>query len=426
MCKKENKQMKYLSNQYKLPYDMRVGIQTKSLIGEEDIKLEVGYKRVADSGITNLDYNITWTPYKDGEEEGEIDYGIYPRHLECAKKYGIKFSQVHSPRGLAIEEDNDLTHLVEAIENSLKVCQLLESPYLVVHPIKQTEWMTCQEAEEICFDYFEQIGRLAVSYGIVICIENLHSRYNGKVTNGICSQARDVVRYIEEVNKRIGAECFGACFDVGHANIMRLDLRTEVETLGEHLKVLHIHDNNGDTDDHQLPYTFSNPRTGESTTEWDGFLYALRKIGYDGVLSFEPYRALISIPIILQTTLLSYLYEIGASFRHVLEFDKIFEQYSHKKLILVGAGKMFDAFMNEFGEKNPPIFVVDNNSDLWGTQKKGIPIRDPKDILLIPEEERVVIVCNAFVNAIALQLEEMGVNEYLYCEEVYRMQWRMF
>ena len=82
---------------------------------------------------------------------------------------------------------------------------------------------------------------------------------------------------------------------------------------------------------------------------------------------------------------------------------------------------MFDVYMRENGKKHPPVFAVDNNASLWGTEKLGIPICNPETILDVPEDERIVILCNAFYEEIAKQLNDMGINHYELTEEIMRM-----
>lgn len=57
--------------------------------------------------------------------------------------------------------------------------------------------------------------------------------------------------------------------------------RVYVPILGKRIKALHIHDNNGATDQHLMPYV--------GTINWDDFCNSLHDIGYDGDLSFETF-----------------------------------------------------------------------------------------------------------------------------------------
>jgi len=66
--------------------------------------------------------------------------------------------------------------------------------------------------------------------------------------------------------------------------------------LGHRLKVLHIHDNDGVMDLHQIPFTFAKTRENKSSTDWEGFINGLCAIKYGGVLNFETAPVLTSFP----------------------------------------------------------------------------------------------------------------------------------
>lgn len=391
-----------------------IGIQSKAVISEK--ALRIGYERVAASKMKYIDYDITWE-----DKNYVLEEVIYEEHRCYAELYGLRFSQVHAPRLLDIQLPMDLPDVVKQMKQSMRVCQILGSPYLVVHPLRQDENMTEEEVRALNLEYLEQLGQISLEYGITVCVENLQTRYRGRPVDGICSNAADMVLCIEEVHKRIGVACLGACLDVGHAHLLHKDLGREVRTLGQYLKVLHIHDNNGETDDHQIPYSFSSPDWGGSTTDWSSFLLALREIGYKGVLSFEPYKALKSVPGARQDILLSYLYEIGHQFEQIIGFEEILQSYQGKQIIIFGAGKMLDVYMREFGSSYLPSMVVDNNKAIWESRRHGVTVYNPHQILTIPKEDRIVIICNMYFEQIMIQLEDMGIEEYILCEEIYRM-----
>ena len=70
----------------------------------------------------------------------------------------------------------------------------------------------------------------------------------------------------------------GICLDYGHANIMG-DLSDAIETVSGHLWTTHVHDNDGRSDDHRVPFA--------GRIDWDAAMMETQKIGYDGVLMFE-------------------------------------------------------------------------------------------------------------------------------------------
>ncbi len=396
---------------------LEIGIQSKGIIKES--VMEEGYKKIKQAGMSYVDYNIM-TPK---EETEKLEVAYFEKHKECADKYGLHFSQVHAPLfKYETERPDRIEYILEEMKKSIAICCLLGSRYLVMHPFELAFKLGKSEERKINLDYFGALAEEAMRKNVMICIENMPSKKNERLWEGACSSARETVDYINILNEGAGGECFGACFDVGHANVLGKNLREEVKTLGRHLKVVHIHDNDGVTDSHQLPHTFSNK--GNSITDWTGFLLGLREIGFKGVLSFETYGCFSGIPGVLQEPVLNFLYSVGANFSRIICFEEVLEQMGSKKKILFGSGKMFDVYMRDFGKKYPPFFAVDNNASLWGTDKLGIVIRSPQDILAVPEEERVIILCNAYYEDNIKQLEDMGIYRYELTEEILRMTGR--
>lgn len=116
---------------------------------------------------------------------------------------------------------------------------------------------------------------------------------------------------IDRINEKYHAEVLGFCFDTGHANLLGLDFENFLTTLGHRLKVLHIHDNDGIGDLHQIPYTFTRNRENKPSTDWEAFFRGLRKSGFDKVLSFETAPVLTAFPEALKQNVLDFLAAVG-------------------------------------------------------------------------------------------------------------------
>jgi len=85
-----------------------------------------------------------------------------------------------------------------------------------------------------------------------------------------------------------------------------------------------------------------------------------------------------------------------------------------KKLILFGSGKYGDYFLDKYGARYKVDFIIDNNSEKWGTEKRGIVIKSPDEIhSLIYGTYRIVITV-ANYQPIIDQLRSMGINEDSY------------
>lgn len=93
-------------------------------------------------------------------------------------------------------------------------------------------------------------------------------------------------------------------------------------------------------------------------------------------------------------------------------FGETFERAKGKKIILFGSGLMFEDYMERYGGKYRPDFLVDNDENKWGRSRMGIKIKEPKAILEVPEKKRHLIICSFYYREISKQLDEMGIHDY--------------
>ena len=70
----------------------------------------------------------------------------------------------------------------------------------------------------------------------------------------------------------------GACFDTGHA-FLAGELHQLVFKLGPYLRMLHVHDNKGHSDDHLPP--------GAGRIDWGGFVRELVQVNFHGAMILE-------------------------------------------------------------------------------------------------------------------------------------------
>ena len=230
----------------------------------------------------------------------------------------IRISQMHMPYPSyvpnASKEFNDYL-FYEVAPKSLKICAFLECPYMVVHGFKLSRYLGSEEAEwKKTEEFIEYLAPIAKELGITICIENLYSEIGCHIIEGPCCDARKAASRIDRINEKYGAEVLGFCFDTGHANLIGLDFEDFITTLGSRLKVLHIHDNDGIADLHQIPFTFTKSRDNISSTDWEGFINGLCKIKFNGVLSFETAPVLTAFPAVMKQDGLGFIANIGKCF----------------------------------------------------------------------------------------------------------------
>lgn len=300
---------------------LEVSVQSACWWNENDP--EWSFRFIRDCGFEGIDYSMDNHLIPDAICKGDFS-GFFEQSVEelkehyrpikaAAEKYGVRFAQMHGPfpmrvKGMDMVEPN----MIAVTEKVLEIAKFLDCPAVVVHPtyrtLKAEEW-------ETNFRIYRALIPAAKRTGVKVCLENLFSNYKDHVIEGPCSDAVEACRYIDTLNAEAGENCFGFCFDVGHANLVGRNIRQYLNILGDRLTVLHIHDNNGATDGHMLPYTQTYRWGTNFYLDWEGLIEGLRDIGYRGPLNFETFRALLDFPKPTRPAMLKLVASIGEYFK---------------------------------------------------------------------------------------------------------------
>lgn len=308
---------------------LKVSVQTGDWYDElfgGDERADDAFHFIRECGFDTLDYNLdhtllgntivngTLNHFYDAGEKELLDR--YRPVKEAMKRHNISFGQAHAPFPLHVEGADDVNaYLIQMIEKECAICRYLECPALVVHPYSCADK---EKEKEINLAMYRKMIPAGKKYGVTLCLENMFRFENGHATAGACGEAAEACWYIDTLNKEAGEDIFGYCFDVGHANLSSRNIRQELRTLGHRLTILHIHDNDGLFDLHQIPYT--QHTSGQKTcTDWESFIEGLRDINYKGTLNFETFAALKNIPHELIPSMLKLTYEIGCYFKKRIE-----------------------------------------------------------------------------------------------------------
>ncbi len=109
----------------------------------------------------------------------------------------------------------------------------------------------------------------AAARGVRLAIENKQA-----------GAGRDLILTPEEHLRALeGRPGLGACLDFGHLHTLREDPAHFVAALGERLVHVHLHDNQGERDEHL--------GLGQGTVPWEAALRALAATGYRGAVILE-------------------------------------------------------------------------------------------------------------------------------------------
>lgn len=312
---------------------LQIGVQTKNVVNDEHP--EEGFAMLRRAGFSNADFSLngyllnadiyraSLNRFFDASVS-ELEHFFLP-HKKGAGAAGIVISQMHMPYPVYVPAGEKLVNdylWKEVAPKSMAVCAFFECPYIVIHGFKLAKFIGSEEEEwKRTEQFIDSIAPLAVEMGITICIENLYENIGGHLVEGPGCDAKKAIERIDRINDRYHAQVLGFCFDTGHANLTGIDFERFITELNYRLKVLHIHDNDGIGDLHQIPFTFAKTRENKSSTDWQGFIRGLRNIGFQGALSFETAPVLTAFPDVMKQDVLAFLAGIGKFFAGEIEND---------------------------------------------------------------------------------------------------------
>ena len=212
------------------------------------------YTKIKINLIKKLGYDEFFTGIFDKNETITFE-----EQLEYANKIDLKCTMVHCQYFDNLLnnfwlDNEDGEKIFNSYLSQIKRCANLAKNF-VVH---LNEGCDCVSSE-IGLNRIRKLLEECEKYDMNLCVENLE---NPKEIPYIFSN-------IKHKNLKI-------CFDVGHRNFLCPEFDI-VKEYGEYITVLHIHDNNGQKDEHKLCFS--------GTVDWIGFMKGIANL--DLVLSAE-------------------------------------------------------------------------------------------------------------------------------------------
>ena len=230
---------------------------------------------MTDHGYSAVDFNFSNTDSVFYSEKEEKFISIIYEIKRKLKSSDLCVNQIHGPwRFPACDStEDDRAERFGKMTKALVIAKHLGAKYMAIHPLMPFGHNTSINADivfNINVKYYSALANIAKNLGVIICLENLPFK------DFPISRTEEVIRLIDTIdhpNVRM-------CFDTGHAHILGENLGNSIRMIGhDRLKILHIHDNNGVSDDHLHPY--------DGTIDWSDVAEGLFDIGYDGILSLE-------------------------------------------------------------------------------------------------------------------------------------------
>lgn len=132
-----------------------------------------------------------------------------------------------------------------------------------------------QERVERNIEKLRELAEYIKDKDITVCLENLRPHFSADEV--LVDRNADDLLYILD---RVGSDRFGICLDTGHLNLTDKNQREFILKAGSRLKAIHIADNEGQSDQHLMPFTCG-------TVDFCEVVRALRQVNYKGLFNLE-------------------------------------------------------------------------------------------------------------------------------------------
>lgn len=136
--------------------------------------------------------------------------------------------------------------------------------------------LTDRERYDRQIHYIRKLSEYVEGSGITLCIENMYT----------LTDSRDAIK-IKRIIRDAGGKNLAICLDTGHLHLTRMNGLTEqthrefILEAGDLLQAMHITDNSGAEDTHQMPFS---ARRG---LDWQAVMLALKEADYPGLFNLE-------------------------------------------------------------------------------------------------------------------------------------------
>lgn len=265
---------------------MRIGNMTSALgvrreTGEKIHPNEV-VRRCAAAGYEVMDVNLCGLHRGPGPFRGE-DWRKAAEELRNeAEKCGVKFVQSHLPyRSMSMQCDLDLFKTAEGAEmyrqlslRAIEITHILGGEWAVIHPMNDRDAVVGDNEAHVRYNLriLDREIDLCHKLNVGLAFENIFDQFH---LRRFGMRAMELKQLIDHCHDPL----IQACWDVGHGNLTMDEQAEGIMVLGDHIKALHIHDNNGRDDLHAMPFT--------GTVQWEKVMHALHESGCKADLVFE-------------------------------------------------------------------------------------------------------------------------------------------
>ena len=244
-------------------------------------------ERIADAGFSHVHWCHQWN----------TDFWYSKWELDQIQKwlteYGLKLLDLHGSMGReknwASEREYERLAGVELVKNRIEMAARLQSDVIIMHV---PAWPACdslrRSLDELAEFARERGVRIAIENGDFAAIRNLLSEYDQSY--------------------------LGLCYDSGHGNVGG-DGLDQLASLKERLISVHLHDNDGSGDQHNLLFS--------GTINWERLA---------GIIAGSAYKKCVSLEVSMRNSGVEDEIEfLGLAFETGIRFSKMIEDAKKKE-----------------------------------------------------------------------------------------------
>ena len=240
----------------------------------EALGLENAIKAIKAAGFDGIDFSFkdkTGRAFLLDENWDEIAWRIR-KALDAG---GLVCNQTHAPMDFSAAcKLCPKTPEMERIIRAFRFSQILGAKTVVVHAVTDVKPVDFIPYNLRFYKLLEPYAKAAI---VKIAVENLF-KFDAKFHRfeGVFETGEKLSSFVQKLR----SPQFVACVDTGHAALTGTPPEKLIAGMNKSLvKCVHLHDNDGKDDLHLLPYS--------GVLDWDEILSSLKKIGYDGDITFE-------------------------------------------------------------------------------------------------------------------------------------------
>lgn len=251
-----------------------------------------------EAGINTFDMNFCDNGLNDGFLSQENWQEVIEEIVKFAEENNINFSQTHLEFYNFCDEDVDFREeREELVRRGIIASNILGAEWAIIHPgtVYEDGAYSYEESLKANLEYFNKHLPTAREYKVGLAIENLPDKERRRFGGS----PLELMNLVDELNDPY----IGVCWDIGHANLMKINQSKWIKRFGKRIKAIHVNDNHADWDEHLAPYY--------GNVDWNKILKALREIGFDKDFTYEIHNFTKFLPRKLREKQLEHLVDLG-------------------------------------------------------------------------------------------------------------------